>query len=498
MPAPPPPPPPPPMPGGFGGPPPPPPPPPGGLPARPPAQEAKGRGALLGDITKGARLKKVGQINDRSAPIIDAKVTSNAAPPTGGAPPVPGLRPPTTTTRARSNSDQGQTSPVAASSEPAPQLGGLFAGGMPKLRKSGGVKTGAYDSDPETASRSTSNPIVPRLPPTRPNGAAPRPPGAPPLPPGSAPSIPTIADTPTMPSRLAALRPTPAASYSTPSIAGKPKAPPPIGKKPPLPPPTSRKPSSAAPAVPSPPRARTPDSSAPPAPPPPPPSGLAPRPPPIARNTAPPETPAPPPPPTPHAQTNGHASMAEFAARNAFRASSPANVPPPPPPPPLSQQYTAPSTPGVGPPPPPPPPPSAAPSRPPSQAPAPPPPPPTAQRSSPAPPPPPPPPQVTQRASSASIPTAGGVPMGALAQAMQPMDASMYTLSNGRPRGDSSATGKASLGNGGGGHVMAVQDTRFKFQPDSSLPMPRQFTGVQKRYRAGRGSSVPLDLNAYE
>ena len=35
--------------------------------------EAKGRGALLSDICKGTRLKKVGAVNDRSAPIIESK-----------------------------------------------------------------------------------------------------------------------------------------------------------------------------------------------------------------------------------------------------------------------------------------------------------------------------------------------------------------------------------------------------------------------------------------
>lgn len=35
--------------------------------------EAKGRGALLNDICKGAKLKKVAVVNDRSAPIIESK-----------------------------------------------------------------------------------------------------------------------------------------------------------------------------------------------------------------------------------------------------------------------------------------------------------------------------------------------------------------------------------------------------------------------------------------
>ncbi|KAI5865195.1 hypothetical protein GGS23DRAFT_594743 [Durotheca rogersii] len=58
------------------------------------------------------------------------------APPGGRAPPVPGHN------RARSNSDHGNRDSVA-STESAPQLAGLFAGGMPKLKKrGGGVDTG--------------------------------------------------------------------------------------------------------------------------------------------------------------------------------------------------------------------------------------------------------------------------------------------------------------------------------------------------------------------
>jgi len=43
---------------------------------------------------------------------------------------------------------------------------------------------------------------------------------------------------------------------------------------------------------------------------------------------------------------------------------------------------------------------------------------------------------------------------------------------------------------------MAINDSRWPFQPDNQLPKPREFTGVVKKYRAGRGSSVPLDLSA--
>lgn len=37
------------------------------------SEESKGRSALLSDICKGARLKKVAVVNDRSAPILDSK-----------------------------------------------------------------------------------------------------------------------------------------------------------------------------------------------------------------------------------------------------------------------------------------------------------------------------------------------------------------------------------------------------------------------------------------
>lgn len=45
---------------------------------------------------------------------------------------------------------------------------------------------------------------------------------------------------------------------------------------------------------------------------------------------------------------------------------------------------------------------------------------------------------------------------------------------------------------------MRIQDSRWKFQDDSQLPKPRDFRGGQKRYRAGRVSSVPLDLKSLE
>ncbi|KAI4729427.1 hypothetical protein E4T49_02781 [Aureobasidium sp. EXF-10728] len=435
---PPPPPPPPPMPPGMaGGPPPPPPPPPGGLPSRPPAAAAQGRGALLGDITKGAKLKKVTQINDRSAPIIGNEKKSSG-PVAMGAPPVPGMlkspgasAPPAPSggNRDRASSDIGAA---------PPQLGGLFAGGMPKLRKSGGVKTGA-DEDSSYLGASA--------PPSRPVSSAPIPPGAPPRPMSSAPPVPPPAPPMAPPPNPAvsalrnSVRPTPHTASSSPAAPSKPK-PPPIGKKPPMPPPSSRKPSGNVP--PPPPSASPIPPSAPPLPP----SSSAPRPPP-----PPPSISAPPPP------MSSAPSLAETAARNAFGRGpggpnatpprSPAPAPPPPPPAaapsPPRQSFAAPS------------PPLAAPSPPPSAAP--------------------------------TRPHAGSI-------SRSTMDASSYTLNGGSFKSPSLSQG-ASGGRMGGGRI-TIEDTRFKFQSDDTFPKPREFSGVTKMYRAGRGSTVPLDLSAFE
>ncbi|EDU40140.1 hypothetical protein A1F94_000372 [Pyrenophora tritici-repentis] len=454
---PPPPPPPPPMPPmgrGAGGPPPPP------MLGKSPGGKAAGgagRGALLGDISKGMKLKKVTQVNDRSAPITGkvsdgpsaAPMGAPAIPGMGKPPAVPGLAPPVPGggNRGRSNSDTGDGGGAAP-----PQLAGIFAGGMPKLRKAGGVNTGAdqshapYLSDPESNRGSAPKP---------PRGAAPRPPGlppsAPPAPPGGPPARPGINAL-----RGQDSRPNSVAS----SISGKPKPPPPIGKKPPMPPPSSRKPSGLAPPPPTASPARAPPIPGGAPPPPPPPASTSPRPtgvpppPPLpppspaprapARSTPPPPpsddeydpykypAPAPPPPPP-----NGHTpSLAETAARNAFGRASPAAPPPPPP-------AAPPSAPA------PPPPPSAAPSR-----------------------------QASQ------------TPLRSM------MDPSSYTLSNG------GSSIKSPTHSGGGsrekGRVRPIQDLRWRFQDEGQFPRPREFTNGPKKYRAGRGSSVPLDLSAYE
>ncbi|KLJ06322.1 hypothetical protein EMPG_10254, partial [Blastomyces silverae] len=166
---------------------PPPPPPPGGnVPARP-TGVPQNRGALLSDISKGAPRLRKAVTNDRSAPIVGKSSGASSGPPIGGAPPVPGipkppggLAPPVPGgNRLRSNSDQGRTGAGAGASvnesstlPSAPQLGGLFAGGMPKLKKRGGIDTGAsadasYLSDSESSRKPG---------PWAPTGSAPPPP----------------------------------------------------------------------------------------------------------------------------------------------------------------------------------------------------------------------------------------------------------------------------------------------------------------------------------
>ncbi|XP_012991552.2 WAS/WASL-interacting protein family member 2b isoform X2 [Esox lucius] len=107
--------------------PPPPPPPPGGPPPPPTfsqanttppklnRDEAKGRGALLSDIHKGAKLKKVGVVNDRSAPVIE-------------------------------KSKGGGSRGLSGAVQP---MGGLFHGGVPKLQPVGALTPpGTHSSAP--------------------------------------------------------------------------------------------------------------------------------------------------------------------------------------------------------------------------------------------------------------------------------------------------------------------------------------------------------------
>ncbi|KAF5927722.1 hypothetical protein HPG69_000628 [Diceros bicornis minor] len=150
--------------------------------------DPKGRSALLADIQQGTRLRKVTQINDRSAPQIESsKGTSKEG---GGS----------------ANSRGGSTPPA---------LGDLFAGGFPVLRPAGqrdaaGGKTGqgpgSRAPSPRLPTKTISGPLnapaSPRLGnaseahgaartvPPRPSMPAPPPPTPPPPPPPLPPPLP--------------------------------------------------------------------------------------------------------------------------------------------------------------------------------------------------------------------------------------------------------------------------------------------------------------------
>ena len=78
------------------------------------------------------------------------------------------------------------------------------------------------------------------------------------------------------------------------------------------------------------------------------------------------------------------------------------------------------------------------------------------------------------------------------------LDPSAYTLA---PNGQGGRGGKSPLGqsdsSSGSGRVY-IHDPRWRFQDENMLPKPREFLGLEKKYRAGRGSSVPLDLSSFE
>jgi len=63
-------------------------------------------------------------------------------------------------------------------------------------------------------------------------------------------------------------------------------------------------------------------------------------------------------------------------------------------------------------------------------------------------------------------------------------------------RGPSPSPGLSPSFGGGGGERYVVQDARWRFHGEEHFPKPRTFVGGPRRYRAGRGSSVPLDLSA--
>ncbi|XP_028719960.1 WAS/WASL-interacting protein family member 3 isoform X2 [Peromyscus leucopus] len=183
--------------------------------------DLKGRSALLADIQQGKRLRKVTQINDRSAPQIES---SKATSKDGGS---------------AGSSGRGGNTP--------PALGDLFAGGFPVLRPAGqrdvaGGKTGqgpgSRAPSPRLPTKAISGPLPapasPRLGnaseahssarpvPPRPNVPAPPPP-TPPPPPPPPPPLP-----PASPNKA------PLVSHPVPPTKGNPSvAPPPVPCTPP-------------------------------------------------------------------------------------------------------------------------------------------------------------------------------------------------------------------------------------------------------------------------
>lgn len=76
------------------------------------------------------------------------------------------------------------------------------------------------------------------------------------------------------------------------------------------------------------------------------------------------------------------------------------------------------------------------------------------------------------------------------------LDPSAYTLA---PNGSGRTSSKSiSQGSGGSGDRLFINDPRWRFQDESMLPKPRDYKNIEKKYRAGRGSSVPLDLKSFE
>ncbi|KAL8863994.1 MAG: hypothetical protein Q9198_010172, partial [Flavoplaca austrocitrina] len=408
-------------------------------------------GALLTDITKGARLRKA-VTNDRSAPQV-GKVSGSSTgaatgappipgipkPPAGLAPPVPGSSP---ASRGRSNSDTGRAADDPSAVPSAPQLGGIFAGvGMPKLKKTGGgVDTGAsrdqsYSSDPENSRTSAPNP---------PTSSTPKPPTAPKLN-ALRPKPQTTESSPPQPANplVANLRKPPPRPLQRPNSSADvtaPRAPPPLpGSARPHPPPLASRKLSAAP-------------------PPPAPASLAPQ----LPTSAAPTPPLAPPPPTSsvprtspvraapsHSTTSqsfgadSQQSLAMQAARNAFGNGPPSPAPPPPSttPPVLLPSMSRSSVPS---------PPPAAPSLPPPAQP------------------------ISRSRGNSNLPS--------LPNGIGPSHNASLLV-------DSSSPSQQT--------PMKIEDSRWRFQEDSQLPKPREFVGFAKKYRAGRGSSVPLDLSQF-
>ncbi|KAK5883834.1 hypothetical protein CesoFtcFv8_020116 [Champsocephalus esox] len=306
--------------------PPPPPPPSAALPecpSEPPKLQcagAGGRNALLADIQNGARLRKVAQVNDRSAPAVE-----------------------------NPNTSPGDVSSVSSSGGTplGPSLGGLFAGGFPTLRPVG--QTGKTP-----VSRSSSS-------------ASLKPLWNPPPPPPPADGSSVSEHQRTAEHRLSVHRPLPPSSSAPTSPSHSSRHPPSFPTYSPPPPPPA--PPSAAPPPPPPPQDRPANRH--------PPLPTCPPPPPPSQVTKPtwlplqhshhspisqPSTPPPPPPPfQSHSAVPGDRTSGCFyppplvssePSRFPILRDSPLGPPPPPPPPPLPSSYT-PTCPSTLPPPPP-------------------------------------------------------------------------------------------------------------------------------------------------
>ncbi|XP_061886355.1 WAS/WASL-interacting protein family member 3-like [Entelurus aequoreus] len=160
-----------------------------------------GRNALLADIQKGARLRKVTQVNDRSSPAVEKPKTASAG---------------------VSNNVGASQGPCAGGAPPAPSLGGLFAGGFPTLRpikqRDVVAKTSVYRS----SSSASLKPLW---------------------------TTPTFADRPPTASSSAPPSPTHGAKHLAPLPAAPPPAP--SAPPPPPPPPFPDRPTSKPPPLPS-------------------------------------------------------------------------------------------------------------------------------------------------------------------------------------------------------------------------------------------------------
>ncbi|MEE6465964.1 hypothetical protein FKM82_006774 [Ascaphus truei] len=164
-------------------------------------EESEGRSALLSDIHKGARLKKVAQINDRSSPQIEDSKKPN---------------------REGVSSGNGR-------SAVAPPMGGLFAGGFPALRPPGqrvttGNKSAPQHPGPRTSAPKHQDQVTSS---TKPDGSSHNPPDPPKPASSSAPRTIAIRAAPPRPNILG---PSPPLPPPTPPAGSKPLL---VGQTPP-------------------------------------------------------------------------------------------------------------------------------------------------------------------------------------------------------------------------------------------------------------------------